>query len=122
MKASQLLWDRGLATLLASGFEAVSTNRSRSPLPKPSIQALVNETSGELLMRGVPLLNASSYQAQMMVSGNGNTWTDMGNFSGARRMVLKPVTPGTTYSARFRALGGSTGYSEWSDPMSHMAT
>lgn len=111
-----------LAMLLSSGFEAASKNRSRTPLTKPAIQAVVNEISGQLLMRGESLLNSHSYQAQMMVVGNGNTWTDAGDFTGARRMVIQPVTPGTTYSLRYRGVGGSTGHSEWSDPISHMAT
>ncbi len=110
-----------LAMLLSSGFEAASTNRSRSPLPKPAIQAVVNEVSGKLLMRGESLLNAHSYQAQMMAANNGNVWVDAGDFTGARRMEIGPVTPGTTYSLRYRAVGGTTGHSEWSDPVSHMA-
>jgi len=111
-----------LAMMLSSGFEAASTNRAQRPLPKPVIQGIVNETSGQMLLRGQSLLNARSYQAQLMAAGSGTTWTDAGDFTGARRMVLSPVTPGTTYSVRYRAVGGSTGHSDWSDPVSHMAT
>jgi hypothetical protein len=32
------------------------------------------------------------------------------------------LTPGTNYNIQARAVGGSTGYSDWSDPVSHMAT
>jgi hypothetical protein len=39
----------------------------------------------------------------------------------ARRIILGNLTPGTTYNVQARAIGGSEGYSEWSDPMSHMA-
>jgi len=119
---AQTLARHDLAMLLSSGFEAASTNRARSPLPKPAIQAVVNEISGKLLLRGESLLNAHSYQAQMMAANNGNVWVDAGDFTGARRMVIEPVTPGTTYSLRYRGVGGSTGHSEWSDPVSHMAT
>jgi len=118
----QSLARHDLAMLLSSGFEAASTNRAQSPLPKPAIQAVVNEISGQLLVRGESLLNAHSYQAQTMVAGNGNTWADAGDFTGARRMIIQPVTPGTTYTVRYRGVGGSTGHSEWSDPVSHMAT
>jgi len=31
------------------------------------------------------------------------------------------LTPGTTYNVQVRAIGGSTGYSDWSDPSSHMS-
>jgi hypothetical protein len=110
-----------LSTLLSSGFEACSTNRASVPLDQPVIVALVNETSGQLLLRGGPVLNARAYQAQMSLDG-GKTWINMGEFNGARRIVLQPVTPGTVYTVQFRALGGSTKYSAWSDPVSHIAT
>ena len=110
-----------LALLLSSGFEACSTNRCQTPLNKPVIAALVNETSGQLLLRGSSVLNARSYQAQMSTDA-GKTWVEMDDSTGARRIVLAPVTPGVVYTVRFRAVGGSTKYSEWSDPVSHIAT
>jgi hypothetical protein len=39
----------------------------------------------------------------------------------ARRLVLENLTPGTVHAIQVRAVGGSTGYSYWSDPVSHMA-
>jgi hypothetical protein len=36
--------------------------------------------------------------------------------------VLPDLMPGTIYFVRVRAIGGSTGYSEWSVPVSLMAT
>ena len=36
-------------------------------------------------------------------------------------MVVNGLTPGVVYTFQVRAVGGSTGYSEWSDPVSHMA-
>jgi len=110
-----------LVVLLSSGFEACSINRAQVPLQKPAILAMVNETSGQLLLRGQSVLNARSYQAQASLDG-GKTWMEMGGFTGARRIVLQPVTPGAVYTARFRAVGGSTKYSDWSDPVSHIAT
>jgi len=40
----------------------------------------------------------------------------------ARKIELPGMTPGTTYSLEARAIGGSTGYSDWSLPTSIMAT
>jgi hypothetical protein len=37
-------------------------------------------------------------------------------------MLLQPTLPGTTYMIEFCALGGSTGQSPWSNPVSIMAT
>ena len=39
----------------------------------------------------------------------------------ARRIVVGNITPGTTYNLSARAIGGSEGFSEWCDPVSHMA-
>jgi hypothetical protein len=72
-------------------------------------------------VRGQAVLNGRAYQVRMSADG-GKTWTDMGTFNGARQMVLSPVTPGTTYTVQFCALGGSTGQSDWSDPVTRMAT
>jgi hypothetical protein len=39
----------------------------------------------------------------------------------SRRVAFLGLTGGTTYTIEVRALGGSTGQSDWSDPSSHMA-
>lgn len=36
-------------------------------------------------------------------------------------MPLNGLTPGTQYQVQVRAIGGSTGYSDWSDSVSHMS-
>lgn len=84
----------------------------------------VNEDANPLCKEALlacSVLNARAYQAQISPD-SGKTWIDMGEFNGARRIVLQPVTPGVVYTTQFRALGGSTKYSEWSDPVSHIAT
>jgi chitodextrinase len=49
-------------------------------------------------------------------------WVPGGVFTQARKIVVENLTPGTTYTFQVRAVGGSTGYSGWSDPVSHMST
>ena len=39
----------------------------------------------------------------------------------SRSMPLNGLTPGTQYQVQVRAIGGSTGYSDWSDTVSHMS-
>lgn len=123
---SDALYCQGLArhdlnTLLTSGYEVVSTNRTSGPLDTPSILALLNNVSGQLTVRGQAVLNGRIYQAQASTDA-GKTWVNMGNFNGARLMLLKPVTPGTSYTVQICALGGSTGRSAWSNPVTIMAT
>jgi hypothetical protein len=45
-----------------------------------------------------------------------------GIFSQSRSIVLTNLVPGTTYTIQAQALGGSTGQSAWSTPVSIMAT
>jgi hypothetical protein len=80
-----------------------------------------NNVSGQLTVRGQGVLNGRMYKARLSTDG-GKTWTEFGPFNGARRMVLQPVTPGTMCMVEICALGGSTGQSQWSNPVSIMAT
>ena len=107
-----------LSTLLSSGFEANSTNRTSSALPAPAIVGLDNGMTTQLIVRMAPVANARAYELQ---TKNGGGWTPAGVFTQSRGIVLPGLTPGQTYSVQARAIGGSTGYSDWSDPVSHMA-
>jgi hypothetical protein len=114
---------KGDAGIIAkSGFQVVQRGPSpQQPLGKTVIVAIINEVSGQLLVRLNPQTNAFGYEGKMSVDG-GKTWQGIGTFPQARRVVVPNLTPGTTYTFMFRALGGSTGSGDWSDPVSHMAT
>jgi hypothetical protein len=113
--------NHSLDMLLTSGFYANSTNRAQSPLITPVITGLENLATTKLLVRLTPVTNARSYNVQTNTNGNG-AWADAGIYTQARRIVLGSLTPGTTYNIRARAIGGSTGSSDWSAPVSLMAT
>ena len=51
-----------------------------------------------------------------------STRLNNGNFTGCQRMLLTPTVPGKTYMVEICALGGSTGQSAWSNPVSCMST
>jgi hypothetical protein len=110
-----------LETLLSSGYDVVSTNRAQAPLYQPLILSIENLATTQLLLRLQTVLNAKSYQVQISTSVNG-PWQEAGIYTAARRIVLMGLTPGTVYFVRVRAIGGSTGYSEWSVPVSLMCT
>jgi hypothetical protein len=116
----QSIASHNLDVLLTSGFYANSTNRTQVPLVAPSITEVDNVASTQLLVRLSPVTNAKSYHLQTSI-GSG-AWQDGGIFTQARRIVLTNLTPGTTYTVRARAIGGSTGSSDWSSPVSLMAT
>jgi chitodextrinase len=56
-------------------------------------------------------------------AGAGNApgpWQTAGLFTNSRSMSINGLTPGTTYFFQVRAIGGSTDYSDWSNPVSRM--
>ena len=110
-----------LAVLLSSGFEAVSTSRSRSPLEKPEGVEVDNGNTGELILKVPPVKNARTYEVRHATAAAPGVWALGGLFTGARAMRVSGLTPGTLYALQVRAIGGSTGYSDWSDAVSHMS-
>jgi len=116
----QSVASQSLSLLLSSGFEANSTNQAQSPLDTPDILSVDNQATTKLQLRVQAVDNAKSYQVRL--STGANVWVDGGVFTQARRIVLGNLIPGTTYSVQVRAVGGSTGFSDWSATVSQMAT
>ena len=110
-----------LELLLGTGYQPVSKNRARTPLAAPAIRALENCGSTQLLLRLARVRNARMYLVQISPDGGGN-WLEAIFSKQARRIVLQGLIPGTTYTVRARAIGGSTGSSDWSAPQSHIST
>ena len=105
------------AKLLASGFEAVSTNRAQAPLDTPEIRDILHGLTGQLIVKVGAIANAQNYEVQFAVIGPGGApgpWQTGGLFSNSQSMRISGLTPGTEYLFRVRAVGGSTGYSDWS--------
>ena len=112
-----------LASLLSTGFHAVSMNRAQSALPAPSITAILNGTTGQLLPQIPPIPNANGYEprsAAIGADGIPGPWVSGGVFSNTRDLALNGLTPGVTYIIQVRAVGGINQYSDWSDSVSHM--
>ena len=112
-----------LSVLLSSGFQAAVTTRVRLPLANPSILNLGLGNSTELVLKVTPIAHAKCYEVRMAVVCAGNTpgpWQTAGMFTAARSMKISGLIPGTTYVFQARAIGGATGYSDWSHPVSRM--
>jgi len=112
-----------LAVFLSSGFLAAATNRARSPLAKPSILSVDYGNTTQLVVKVSPIVRAKCYEVRLAALGAGGTpspWQNAGLFTNSRSMTINDLTPGTTYAFQVRAVGGSTGYTDWSDPVAHM--
>jgi hypothetical protein len=112
-----------LSVLLSSGFQAAATTRTRSPLANPSIVNVGLGNSTELVLKVTPIAHAKCYEVRSAAVCAGNTpgpWQTAGLFTNSRSMTIDCLTPGTTYMFKVRAVGGSTRYSDWSNPVSRM--
>ena len=111
------------AVLLSSGFQAAATNRDRSPLANPSILSVDFGNSTELVLKVTPIARAKCYELRSAALGAGNvpgSWQSAGLFTNSRSITMAGLIPGTTYLFQVRAVGGSAGYSDWSNPVSRM--
>jgi hypothetical protein len=110
-----------LEALLSTGYLPVSNNRSQSPLDDTAIVNLMNNGTTQLLLQLLAVRNAKSYQMEISLDG-GKTWLAAGISTKSRPILLTGLIPGTTYTVRARAIGGSTGASDWTPARSIMCT
>ena len=110
-----------LSTMLSSGYQNVLPPSPSGPLDAPTILKTANNGTTQVVLRLTPVANANSYATRWTIDG-GKTWISGGISSQARSIMLTNLTPGTVYTIQAQALGGSTGESIWSTPVSIMAT
>lgn len=116
----QSIAGQNLAQLLSSGFKATSSNRTSAPLTTPLILAVNNQSSTQLVIDLVGSTNAAAYQVKL-TTPQGVVLPTIES-TRARKIVASGLIPGMVYTVTVRAIGGSTGYSDWSLPTSIMAT
>ena len=117
--------DGNLTALLTSGFAAASTSHVQAHLAAPFILRILNGNTGQLRVKlREPIAHAKCYELRYAVIGSDGVvglWQNGGLSSNFRALALNGLTPGTTYNIEIRAIGGSTGYSDWSTFVSHMS-
>lgn len=109
------------AVALSSGFEVVMSHSSpQQPLATPVILSITNQVTTQLAIKIRAVDHARAYEFQVTVGAGAPVHA--GTFPSTRNIALLNLIPGTIYAVQVRAVGGSTGFSNWSDPVSHMAT
>ncbi len=108
-----------LPLLLSSGFFSTKTDRTRIELPKVELKKILTPQSDMFRIVVKPVITAAGYELRYK-NGTGD-YIPAGMFTSSRRILLTAITPGATYSVQVRAVGGLTGYGDWSDAVSHMA-
>lgn len=109
-----------LTVLLSSGFKQVSTNRAQTVLPPLQIVTVDYGQTGQLRLRVKADPNARSYVGRIK-QASGSEFGPSISFASSRAILFKGLTAGATYVMQLCAIGGRTGQSDWSEPVSKMA-
>jgi Fibronectin type III domain len=106
------------AIITASGFTPAPprVHTAPQPLAQPSTPSVKQGNSGQALVQLKPIAKAKSYEIQVAPMANGvpGIWTTTTVTAAKRPVSITPLTPGTTYAFKVRALG-QLGYSDYSD-------
>ena len=105
--------------LLSSGFQAQGFSNTPSPLSQPQGLRLKNGNAGQLIARIDPIDNANTYEGRARLSDG--DWLPSVFTGDSQHIRFEGLAHGKDYTVQVRALGGSTGQSDWSDPSTHMA-
>ncbi len=75
------------------------------------------------MLRVTRIARAKCYEVWSAAVGVANVpgpWQAAGLFTASQSITIAGLGPGTTHVFQVRAVGGSTGYSDWSNPVSRM--
>ena len=108
-----------MAILLSSGFEPVSTNRAQTVLIAPEIIGALYGQTGEIRLRVKGDRNRKAIQGR--VKSLGGEYGPVISFRNSREIIFGALVAGTTYVMQLCGLGGSTGMSDWSEPVTKIA-
>lgn len=117
----QMIAGTDLPLLLASGFRATSSNRASGPLTKPIITNVDTLQSTILMVTAEVDSRARAQETRFRVAGT-EAYQSAGVQTKPSRVLFQGLIPRMTYELQIRSVGGTTGYSDWSDSVSHMAT
>jgi hypothetical protein len=111
--------NNNLAVLLSSGYEAVSTNRTQTALPQTEVSSVKTPNSGTIQAKVKPQANVRSYEGRIKTADG--EYGPTISFASSKKILFEDLKAGLTYTLQLRAIGGTTGSSDWSDPVTKMA-
>ena len=115
----QMKCNDNLELLLGSGFQAQSTSRASVHLEKPQGLGVKHGLSGHLIVRVEPVPNTNMYEGRIKLEGG--DWLPSVFTGDSQHIIFAGLSPGKSYVIQIRSLGGATGQSDWSDPVTSIA-
>lgn len=107
------------AVLLTSGYDVVSTNRTQAQLQQPDVLSVETAKTGELKVRVRRQPHARAYEGRIKAAGS--EFGPSISFASSKRLLFNGLTAGVKYTLQLCAVGGSTGKSDWSNPVEKMS-
>ncbi len=92
-------------------------------MANPSILDISRGNHAEFMLRVTAIAHAKCYEVRSAAMGAGiapGPWQPAALFTNSGSMTINGLKPGTTYVFQVRAICGSTGYSDWSNPAPRM--
>jgi hypothetical protein len=114
----EIVANNDLAFLLSTGYQATSKNRAQSPLAQVEVKSVNNAQSGALKVRVKSQPNVRSFMGRVKAAGS--EYGPSISFASSRDILFQGLTAGLKYTLQLCAVGGSTGQSDWSDPVEKM--
>ena len=112
--------DNDMEKLLSSGFDVAGSSSGRTPLANPTSATLANAGASKMSLKTDVVRNAAMYECQYALvgeDGKPGPW-NASVLSTKSKLEILGLTGGAIYVFRMRALGGLTGYSEWTPTVS----
>lgn len=114
-----MLCDDDEGIILSAGFEPVSGNRAQVVLEAPIIVAAAYGQAGEIKLRVKGDRNRKAIQGR--IKAVGGEYGPVITFQNSRKIIFEALLAGTSYVMELCGLGGSTGMSDWSEPVTKVA-
>lgn len=115
----EIVADNDLSVLLSSGFEAASTNRAPFPLAPVEVTAVSSPNTGELQAKVKRQPGVRAFEGRIKAAGG--EFGPVVSFASSRKIIFDGLTAGINYTLQLCAIGGSTGKSDWSNPVTRMS-
>jgi len=98
-------------------------NFTALPVDQPMLQAALSDFTASIAatVQGEKAVAYELYFASVGNDGAIGEWKHVVTVTSPRQIPVDDLKPGSTYAFKARAVGGTNGYGDFSDPVTHMS-
>ncbi|MBA3961752.1 MAG: hypothetical protein H0X40_07615 [Chthoniobacterales bacterium] len=116
---TDIISNGGPSIIMQIGYEPVSTNRAQNMLNPPEVVAIETPQAAQLKLRVRSDRNTKSFVGRIKKATDGDYGPTV-SFASSRKVIFTGLLGGVTYVMQLMVIGGTTGQSDWSDPVQGM--